>query len=59
LEQSFTYDVVADAGDATAPTLIFNPTSLSAQYTQAAIAAASLTVTSNETGTLYINGTSQ
>ncbi len=55
-----TYTVVADdVLDTTAPTLTFNPTSLSAQYTETAIGSATLTMTSNEDGTLYINGASQ
>jgi len=41
--------------DITAPTLTFNPTSLSAQYTETAIGLVTLTVTSNEDGTLYVN----
>ena len=54
------YSVVANVvADTTAPTLLFNPTSLNAQYTQTAIGSASLTVTANEGGTLYINGVSQ
>jgi len=48
-----------DVIDTTAPTLTFNPTSLVSQYTQAAIAAATLTVTSDENWTLYVNGVSQ
>ena len=45
--------------DTTSPTLTFNPTSLNSQYTQTAILLATLQVTANEGGTLYVNGITQ
>ncbi|MFA7717168.1 MAG: hypothetical protein WC875_00445, partial [Candidatus Absconditabacterales bacterium] len=47
-----------DAGDTTDPTVEFSPTSLSAQYTQSAIAAVTFTATPSEDVTLYVNGVS-
>ena len=61
LTHSFTYQVEANptTPDTTAPVVTFNPSTLSSLYTVSAITAVSFSGTSDEDGTLYVNGVSQ